>query len=227
MDITHYGHSALLIDYPGARILIDPGTFSHPLLREVEGIDAILVSHRHPDHVDPELLAALMQKNPDAAVYMEPLAAKALAEGVESNGARVTSLAPGSRIEVAGVSVLAVGGAHAVIHPDIPAVGNICLILEKAGEKTLAHTGDSLVPHPELIGIDAISFPLVAPWSKMQETIDFLRITHPRVALPVHDAVASPEGRGIYITQATAHAPDGTEVRDWPRGNKPVTLTLY
>ena len=57
---------------------------------------------------------------------------------------------------------------------------------------------------------------MVAPWSKMAETIDFLRAVGPRLALPVHDAVASDVGRPIYLRQATNLAPEGTEVRDWP-----------
>jgi len=32
----------------------------------------------------------------------------------------------------------------------------------------------------------------------------------------VHDAIVSPDGRPIYISQSTNLAPEGTEVRDWP-----------
>ena len=45
---------------------------------------------------------------------------------------------------------------------------------------------------------------------------EFLRAVGPRLALPVHDAVASDLGRPIYLRQATNLAPEGTEVRDWP-----------
>ena len=29
MDITHLGHSCLLVESAGTRVLLDPGTFSH------------------------------------------------------------------------------------------------------------------------------------------------------------------------------------------------------
>ena len=61
-----------------------------------------------------------------------------------------------------------------------------------------------------------LAFAVVAPWSKVAETIDFLRAVNPVLALPVHDAVASEVGRPIYLRQSTALAPEGTEVRDWP-----------
>src|SRR5699024_7866386 len=76
-------------------------------------------------------------------------------------------------------------------------------------------TGDSLEPLQEFHGIDALAFAVVAPWSKMAETIDFLRAVGPKLALPVHDAVASDVGRPIYLRQATTLAPEGTQARAW------------
>ena len=61
-----------------------------------------------------------------------------------------------------------------------------------------------------------LAFAVVAPWSKMEETIDFLRDVKPRLALPVHDAIASPYGRPIFFNQSKNFAPKETEVRDWP-----------
>ena len=108
------------------------------------------------------------------------------------------------------------GGLHAVIHPDIPRVGNTGYVLEAPGEPRFGITGDSLEPIEEFHGIEVLAFAVVAPWSKMQETIDFLREVGPRLALPVHDAIASGYGRPIFLRQATNLAPEGTEVRDWP-----------
>ena len=44
----------------------------------------------------------------------------------------------------------------------------------------------------------------------------FLREVKPRLALPVHDAIASPYGRPIFFNQSKNFAPKETEVRDWP-----------
>lgn len=225
MHITHFGHSAVLLDYPQAdadRVLIDPGAFSRPDVAELTDLNAIVVTHQHPDHVDPARFAQLADSNPDAALLLEPQTAEMLSahDQTASLSERLDILRPGDPVAVGPLTVSAAGGAHAIIHPDIPAVGNLAVIIEADGEKTFAHTGDSLVPHPELLGIDVIAYPAVAPWSKMQDTIDFLRITKPGIALPVHDAVASAEGRAIYLKQATDLAPEGTEVRDWPESRE-------
>lgn len=241
MDITHFGHSALLVSHRGGagartgegeagesdttRILIDPGNLSEPSLTHLTDLDAIAISHQHPDHAHPPYLAELFAHNPEAAILLEPQTAQALSDNPETSRfrERFTPLAPGQRASVGPfpVTVTAAGGAHATIHPSIPPVGNVALIVEAAGEKTLVHTGDSLVPHPEIVGADVLSFPLVAPWSKMHETIDFLGIVKPAVAIPVHDRVASAEGRAIYLKQSRAFAPEECEVRDWPADTEP------
>src|SRR5690625_5844656 len=76
----------------------------------------------------------------------------------------------------------AVGGHHANSHPDIPRVGNIGLVLSAGDGPRLGVTGDSLEPLQEFHGIDALAFAVVAPWSKMAETIDFLRAVGPKLA---------------------------------------------
>lgn len=231
MQITHFGHAAILVSYEvgrdssATRILIDPGTLARAEVASLTDLDAILVTHQHPDHACPKRLAALLDANPDAAVYLEPDTAEALSSEdlTAPHQDRFGILPLSEKANVGPVSITAAGSIHATIHPDIPAVGNYAYILEAEGEKTLAHMGDSLIPHRDILGIDVLAFPVVAPWSKMQETIDFLRIVKPGIALPIHDGVASPEGRAIYIRQASALALEGTEVTDWPETH---TLTL-
>ena len=53
MRVTHLGHACLLVEVADRRILIDPGNFSSGF-EELTGLDAIVVTHNHPDHFDPE-----------------------------------------------------------------------------------------------------------------------------------------------------------------------------
>jgi L-ascorbate metabolism protein UlaG (beta-lactamase superfamily) len=85
--LTHVGHSCHLIELSGQRWLTDPwffdpafGALEHATalaVEEVGPIDAIFISHRHPDHFDPEALRRLSR---DARIYLpdsrllEPLA---------------------------------------------------------------------------------------------------------------------------------------------------------
>ncbi|MDO5662700.1 MAG: MBL fold metallo-hydrolase [Brachybacterium sp.] len=227
MQIQHLGHSGLLVTTGGARILIDPGTLTdQDAVRALRGLDAVAITHQHPDHVDPALLADVLAQNTGALVLAEPQTAEQIETGEDfapvrdAGTLRLQSLRPGDSAEVSGkpgaARITGVGGEHAIIHPDIPRVGNTGLLITADGEARLGVTGDSLDPVAEFHGIDVLAFAVVAPWSKMRETIDFLREVAPQLALPVHDGVASPEGRAIYLRQSTALAPEDTEVRDWP-----------
>lgn len=237
MKIRHLVHSCLLVEVAGRRLLVDPGSFSGRAVRDLDPdelgrLDAVAVTHQHADHVDPALLAEVLRAAPDAEVIAEPESAEMLTRTDPDGGPgddartvereRVMPLAAGEshRFEPVGahppLQVRAVGGRHAIIHPDIPRVGNCGIVLEAGDGPRLGITGDSLEPVPEFHGIDVLAFAVTAPWSKMSETIDFLRAVGPRLALPVHDGVASGPGRAIYLRQSTALAPEGTEVRDWP-----------
>lgn len=242
MKIRHLVHSCLLVEVAGRRLMIDPGGFSTEGVRSLSAdvlgaIDVVAITHQHPDHVDPELLTEILRASPGAVVIAEPETAEMLA-GNDSDGDsapvvtrdRLVPLPAGSSHEFPAVDgheplrIAAVGGRHAIIHPDIPRVGNSGLVISAGGGQRLGVTGDSLDPVQEFHGIDALAFAVVAPWSKMSETIDFLRAVRPRLALPVHDAVASEQGRAIYMRQSMQLAPEGTEVRDWPEPERVVEL---
>ena len=60
--LTHYGRACVLAELAGQiRVLFDPGTYSAGF-EDLTGLDAILITHAHPDPTAPVLAEA----SPDA-----------------------------------------------------------------------------------------------------------------------------------------------------------------
>jgi len=204
MQITHLGHAAVLVEVADRRILIDPGNFS-TAWHELTDLDAIIVTHQHPDHVDPEKVGAVIRNNPDAALYVEPQVLKAVDVGERAQG-----LAADTSIDLGAVTVDAVGGLHAIIHRDIPQIGNVGLVLSAEGEPTLFHPGDSLATVPQ--GIDVLAVPAYGPWAAMKETIDFARAVKAAHGFPIHEGLLAE--RGVKLIYGRLEAMTDTAMHD-------------
>ncbi|WP_308817786.1 MBL fold metallo-hydrolase [Pseudonocardia alni] len=176
MKLTHYGHACVLVDTGAARLLFDPGAFSSGF-SGLEGLDAILVTHQHFDHVDADALRTLLRANPDAALVTDGQTAGQL-DGIDARTA-----APGDVLTLGGAEVSVVGsGDHAQIHPDIPLVANNGYLVDGA----LLHPGDAYVP-PGVDELATLLLPTGAPWLKVSEAVDYLRSVAPRTVVPIHE----------------------------------------
>lgn len=211
MQITHLGHAAVLVEVADRRVLIDPGNFS-TAWHDLTDLDAIVVTHQHPDHVDPEHAPALVDNNPDALVYVEPQVLQA----VDLPGAQ--GLGAETGFELGGVRVSAVGGLHAIIHRDIPQIGNVGLVITCEGEPTLFHPGDSLATVPA--GIDVLAVPTYGPWAAMKETVDFARQVGAAHGFPIHDGLLAERGVKLIYGRLSDMTP--TEMHDL-RDGRPWT----
>jgi L-ascorbate metabolism protein UlaG (beta-lactamase superfamily) len=206
VQTTHYGHSCLLLDTGAARLLIDPGAFSSGF-ESLTGLDAVLVTHQHPDHLDAERLAPLLRANPDARLLVDAGTATQL-------DAEHEVLAPGDALEVAGARIEVLGGQHAVIHPDIPVIPKNAFLVDG----THLHPGDAFpaLPAP----VDVLFLPTAAPWLKASEAVDYLRSIGPRTAVPIHQGLLLRPA--VFYGLFTNLAPDGTELRVLDEGTATV-----
>lgn len=216
MRLTSFGHSCLLVEVADLRVLLDPGTFSSGF-EQLRDLDAVLVTHQHPDHCDPDRFAPLVEANPGARVLLEAQTADQLRDGglrrdVETltSGTDVTLESRGSALTVSPV-----GQRHAIIHADIPRIDNTGVVLRADGEPSFFHPGDALDAEPG--DVDLLGVPLNAPWCAMKETIEFVRrIGAPRF-VPIHDGLLAENGRELYLRQVTnlsAQVIDGLSVLD-------------
>ncbi|WP_183358582.1 MBL fold metallo-hydrolase [Garicola koreensis] len=193
MRITHLGHASVLVEAAGTRVLMDPGSFSD-LWHDLEGLDAVLITHQHADHIDPEHTPELIEDNPQAVVHT--------ADDVHHSLLlpRAEPVTAGQRLTIGGLDVEAVGGDHAVIHADIPRVHNIGFVIRAEGEPAFFHPGDALDSAPS--NIDILALPIMGPWAAMKEHVDFVRaLDVPKHSIPIHDELLSDRGRELLCRQ--------------------------
>jgi L-ascorbate metabolism protein UlaG (beta-lactamase superfamily) len=212
MRLTKFGHSCLLVEEQETRMLFDPGTLSDGF-EELQGLTAILYTHQHADHLDPERVRALLDRNPGVWVVSDEGSANALRHG----GAEVEVVHDGAELDIGGVEVRVYGRDHAVIHPDIPVIPNVGYLV--AGR--LFHPGDAFTVPDR--GVEVLAVPAGAPWLKLSEAIDYLRELRPSVAVPVHEKLLSAIGTTLHYHQLEQLSGEGTTLRVLDDG-KPVEL---
>lgn len=220
LTVTRVGHSTVLFDFDGVRVLTDPW-FTHkpgydpgePLALAPESLPplaAVVASHGHYDHYDLEGF----QGYPDRAVPL--VVAPGMAEAARAAGfTSVRELAPWESVEVGGVKVTATPGKHGVPENTY--------VLQARGF-TVFFGGDSL-RIPELDEV-AVRFPsidvAVLPVNGLkirplfnhqvvmtaEEAAELCARLKPRVAVPMHYRYTAGAFRDTFLLKY-----DGTPER--------------
>ncbi|MDG4786125.1 MBL fold metallo-hydrolase [Micromonospora sp. WMMD1102] len=191
MRIAKYLHSCLLVEQDGVRLLIDPGRFSF-----VEGrvdpmdfapLDAVALTHHHPDQADPEALAAIVHRTGAQLIGNLETAGALGAEGLD-----VTVPADGG-YEIGPLRLEAIPADHEPILDDHTPANTAYLVGGR-----LLHCGDSL--HPKLLahrGVAVAAVPVMAPFLTERAVAGFVAQLQPGAVLPVHDGHA----RDFFLRQ--------------------------
>jgi L-ascorbate metabolism protein UlaG (beta-lactamase superfamily) len=155
LTVTMIRCSTLLLEWDGLRLLTDPWfamhlrglpCFRRPGLapRALGALDAVLVSHLHPDHLDP---AAMSRIHPAPARVLLPPGSLGLPV-VRRIPAPVQELAPWQSTKVRDATVWAVPGPHTLPGPE-----EVNYVVDVPGWGRLFFGGDARFDGPALVEI--------------------------------------------------------------------------
>jgi L-ascorbate metabolism protein UlaG (beta-lactamase superfamily) len=192
--LTKKSHACIRLEKDGRTLVIDPGIFTEE--DAAVGADAILVTHEHFDHFNEDRLRAGLEASPGAEIWTLKSVADQLSAAFPG---RVHTVGHGDTFTAAGFDVQVHGELHAVIHPDIPRITNVGYLID-AGR--VFHPGDALTVPDH--AVETLMLPVMAPWSKISEVIDYVREVKPQRACDIHDALLTDLARPIYDNQIGA-----------------------
>lgn len=182
MRITKYIHSCLEIEKGANKILFDPGKFSFlegdVKPEQFQDIEAIIITHKHPDHIDSDALKKILENNKKTVVLANSGIVKMLGE--KEISAEVFE--KGSRT-IANFEIEAFDAPHEPILADEIPQNTAYLVDEK-----ILHPGDSY--HENLYekrNTPILCLPTMAPWATEIETYKFAKEMSPEYIVPIHD----------------------------------------
>jgi L-ascorbate metabolism protein UlaG (beta-lactamase superfamily) len=196
LRLTYVGHATVLIELDGVRILTDPllGARLGPLRRlgptpdpaGFDAIDAVLISHGHPDHFHGASLRAI----PGRPLVVVP---RGLGRSASRDGREVREVVANDRVELGAVRVTAVPARHGrwARHRDARPLG---FLIE--GSTHVYFAGDTAL-YPAMTGmaghVDVALLP-VGRWGPPRgparlspaTAVEAAGLVGARIAVPIH-----------------------------------------
>jgi L-ascorbate metabolism protein UlaG (beta-lactamase superfamily) len=173
MKLTKFVHSCVLVEHDNKAVLFDPGIFSWGSgtvdVTTLPKLDAIVVSHKHPDHCAEPFVRALVDTFPEA----QWIAPSDLHDDLASWGVQYVTNQSTEDVQT-------VEGSHAPVDPFANQVQN--LITHWNGAVT--HPGDS---HDFSESMDVLLLPVQAPWGTTIKAVNLVLELKPKYILPIHD----------------------------------------
>jgi len=211
VKIKKIGHCCLLIETDaGKRVLTDPGNFSTGQ-NDATGIDLVVVTHEHADHLHVESLRAVLSSNPGAQVVANAAVGATLA----AEGIAYQLLEGEATATVAGVPLEAHDARHEEIFEEMGQVQNTGFFIAER----LFYPGDAFAIPAK--SVEILALPVAGPWCRIRDAVSYALSVKPKIAFPVHDGMIQ-DGRfgSIHGAPAKFLPPAGIEFRPLGAGEE-------
>lgn len=187
MKVTKYEHACLDIIEGNERLIIDPSVFSASL-KDYSNISALVITHIHGDHFDPEKVQAIITENPTLQIYTTQEVADQL------TASKVIVPETNKPYGINNLTLEFFGEKHAEIDPQTPIVQNIAILVNNH----LFYPGDSFTECPK--PFHTLAVPASAPWLRVGETLPLFENSQCEQVFPTHDILLSDPGYAITNT---------------------------
>ena len=221
LGLDFIGHSAVVIDLDGVRLLTDPVTRARvgPLRRvepvpardRLRGIDAVLISHLHWDHLD---VPSLRDLGRDTPMFVPAGAGPWMGS---AGFTHVREIAVGESVDVGGVVVRAVPAVHSGYRPPLgPTAPPLGFVVR--GSRSVYFAGDTdLFDGMGQLG-EPIDLALIPVWGwgptlgrglhlDPLRAAQSLRLIRPRAAVPIHWGTYWPHALGRVFPERLVEPP--------------------
>ena len=174
-------YAGIILKTPSKTLVIDPVDIK---AKNLQTVDAILITHEHYDHLDPPLVAEI-QKETGAVVIADLTSSQKLQNLIPQN--KLIQTKQGDENKIGEVTIKTQKAKH-------PALSPVTYVITSEDQVKTYHTADSL-PFPELAEIGTEEkFDLVfctvgiAPGASPDTGFEIARLTKPYIAVPYHAA---------------------------------------
>jgi L-ascorbate 6-phosphate lactonase len=175
--LTWLGQAGFRLELAGVCFVVDPWASPHELrlvpppdpALTAEGIDWLLVTHEHLDHLDLPLLPVVLERSPSARVVVPAPVVPLLEDVVPEQ--RLVAVQPGDSLDLDGVEVRVVPAFHGVSVDDAYGDGSLLggkprfvgYVLD--GGRRVYHSGDTIVTDALVealtpLGVDVALLPI-------------------------------------------------------------------
>lgn len=187
MKLTFLGHSAILLEHGGGRVLVDPFLTGNPkaaVAADALEADAIVLTHAHGDHVGDAV--AIAKRTGAVVVSNVEIAGRLAREGIETIGANT-----GGRVALPVGSVAFTAAWHSSSFGDGGYGGLAMGAVFEIGGRRVYHAGDTaLFGDMALIargGLDVALLPIGDHFTMgPTDALEAVKLLQPRRVVPIH-----------------------------------------